>query len=271
MSGRLVPENMKPLPKGLRGKERMEYKSLLIGVLMAVGVFAVKSGAGSHYYLSKSHGRVRNAGLVLCLALVYLAIFVAISLVIRKTNLLSFFDLIQGLMQWAMTLHFVMAAGLIVWGLVLIGRRGEGHRKSIGWLALVVPCPVCLTVILFTLAFLTAYFPDHPQKAALYAYAGFTAVQMATILVLGAWRSKTDLSPEFTLGAAMLVIAVYFLLSVFIMPHFGELERIYRLALPPMEDRTVNHGRFIWPAAGLVAFFAAGFFWKWKGDPVQCR
>jgi predicted transporter len=249
----------------------MEYKSLFLGVLFAIGVFAMKSGAGSHYYLTKTKGWNRKAGLLLCLGLVYLALFLIISLVIQRTNLITFFGLVQQVVRWAMTIHFVLAATLMVWGLILIGRTGEDHRQSIGWLALVAPCPVCLTVIFFTLAFLTAYFPDHPFRIALYAYAGFMGVHAITLLGLWAWQSRWGSSPEFTLGAAMLGIAVYFLLSVFIMPHFSELERIYRLALPPVEAPIPEKGQAAWLLAGLGACFAIGFCWKWKGDRFRCR
>jgi predicted transporter len=64
----------------------------------------------------------------------------------------------------------------------------------------------------------------------MWACAGFLAINLLTMTALKIWRSQTGSTHEQILGMAMLFIAVYFFLSVILIPQFSDLDTVYRLA-----------------------------------------
>ncbi|WP_321418464.1 DUF2162 family putative transporter [uncultured Desulfobacter sp.] len=55
--------------------------------------------------------------------------------------------------QYGMAVHFALALGLFVWGAVLLGSQPRHWHASLSpGILLVLPCPVCATVILFNLS-----------------------------------------------------------------------------------------------------------------------
>ncbi len=251
----------------------MEYKSLFLGFLFAIGIFAVKSGAGSYYYLAKQGRTSKKAAFVIIFSLVYFLVFGLSAILIQQTDILKLFLLLQSFISWSMNIHFLIAAGLIVWGWFLLKSSGEKNKKSMGWLALIIPCPVCITVIFFTLAFLISFFPGAAVQATLIAYAGFIVIHTLTLFGLNLLVGKSVSAPELTLGGAMLIVAVYFLLSVFIMPQFADLDRIYRLAAYPGQDPVINHRHMLFVLFALGSFFSFGFLLNKmkKGRKPACK
>jgi predicted transporter len=153
-----------------------------------------------------------------------------------------------------------MAAGLVTWGIILLKRKEQiSAPTSYGWLALIIPCPVCLTVIFLSVAFLVAYFPDAGYLAVIGAYAVFMGIALFTIGGMTLWGIKSNSTPEADMGAAMLIIAAYFLLSVIIMPQFGEMDTIYRIAAYQGEKQTIKIGELSLLYAIMAVLFAAGF------------
>lgn len=209
----------------------MAYQSLILGVLFSIGVFAVKSGVGIAYVVCAQQKRRSKAGAVMLFALVYLFVFGASVLVLNHIDPLQHMAAIQGFIQSGMTLHLVMACLLMVWGLMLLKRTGRSRATSRGWLMLAVPCPVCVTVIFFSAGFLITCFPDTPLYAVLALYLAFITINLITMAVVVLYRQKTDTTPESFLGAAMLLAALYFFLSVTVMPQFADIEKVYRLAM----------------------------------------
>ena len=163
-------------------------------------------------------------------------------------------------MQSGMLVHIIMAVGLIIWGIMLL-KGGEAHEKrSKGWLALIVPCPVCMTVIFLTAAFLISFFPDTGYAAVLWGYAGFMAIVIVTVIAMTLLGMRSKSTPEFNMGAAMLFIAVYFILSVAIMPQFGDIDKIYRLAAYEGEKQTVSISMLVLFYSAVGVLFTLGFF-----------
>jgi predicted transporter len=159
-----------------------------------------------------------------------------------------------------MLVHIAMAAGLAVWGIILLKRKEEiSAHTSYGWVALIVPCPVCLTVIFLSVAFLVAYFPDAGYLAIIGAYVVFMGIALFTVLGMTLWGIKAASTPEADMGAAMLIIAVYFFLSVVIMPQFGEMDGIYRIAAYKGEKQTIKIEELSLLYAIMAALFTAGF------------
>jgi predicted transporter len=235
-------------------------KTLFIGLVFAMGMFALKSGVGIHYLLTRKQGKVTKVISFILFALTYLLLFLVSSLILQRVDLMTHFATVQKFLQSGMLVHIIMAAGLAAWGIILLKRKEQiSAHASYGWLALIVPCPICLTVIFLSVAFIVAYFPDAGHLAVIWAYIVFMGIALFTVLGMTLWGIKSSSTPEADMGAAMLIIAVYFFLSVIIMPQFGEMDSIYRIAAYKGEKQTIKIGELSWLYVIMAALFAAGF------------
>jgi predicted transporter len=234
----------------------MVYENLILGVLFSIGIFAVKSGVGIAYIVAGQEKTRAKAGAFLLFALTYGLVFVAAALVLTVIDPVRHLAAIQSFVQSGMIVHGIMAGMLMAWGVLLL-KRGGGHgQKSKGWLLLAVPCPVCVTVIFFSAGFLITCFPDRPKSAVLALYLAFVLINLVTLGVIGLYRKKQAIPSESFLGGAMLLIALYFILSVTVMPQFADVDKIYRLALHQAgtASRGVLH-RVPFAVLATMAFF----------------
>ncbi len=236
----------------------MEIKSLVLGILFATGAFAAKGGVGLAYALERARGPVRRAPVALGFAAVYAALFAGALAAARRLDPAAHLARIQGLVASGMTVHLVLAAGLLAWGVRLLRRPAAAARPTRAHWLLVVPCPVCLTVVFLITAFLVTLLPDAAPRAVAGAYGLFVATAGATAAALLAGRRRSGAAPERTLGAAMVGIAGYFLAAVVVMPQFGDLEGVYRLASYTGKAAPVPPARAWGTWAVLAAAFLAG-------------
>lgn len=237
----------------------MELKSLALGLSFTIGIFAIKSGAGLHYFISLKRSLKTKILLLLLYGLVYFFIFIISSLLLKRIDIIRYFDIIQTFLRSGMFIHVLMAGGLFVWGIKLL--KGKDRRdKSLGWSALVVPCPVCITVIFLSEAFLLSLFPDSGHKAVLAAYMGFMVVVITMIMLMTLLSAKMDSTAESILGAVMLIMAVYFLLSVIVMPQFGDIEKIYGLAAYRSEKQAVNPRHCLFLYFSMLVLLSSGYW-----------
>lgn len=237
----------------------MELKSLFLGIFFSIGIFAVKNGMGLHYILDRKRSLKSNIALFSLYGFVYFLIFKVSAHILQQIDILKYFDIVQGFLKTGMFIHILMAGLMFLWGVTLLKRGVDSKRGSYGWLALVVPCPVCMTVIVFSVGFLMAYFPDTGDIAVLSAYAGFIVISLITMVLMRFWTILFGSTPESILGSAMLIIAVYFLLSVIVMPQFGDLDKIYRLAMYKGEKQMLNITHLFSLYAVIVISFIIGF------------
>lgn len=203
----------------------MELKSLILGLVLSLGGFAVKSGAGIAYVVRRESGRKRIA-LLFGIASGYGALFAVSWYIIHHVDLSDYMDKIMLLSANGMTLHVLFAALLMLWGITLLRRPHADAGKSQGWLFLALPCPVCFSVIFSGTVFLVHLYPDHPFTI-VWLFLGFTLIAGGGCLFF-LLLPTTD--AEHSLGAVMLVTAMYFFLTVFIVPQFGDIEKIYRIS-----------------------------------------
>ena len=124
---------------------------------------------------------------------------------------------------------------------------------------MIIPCPVCVTVIFISLSFLLSYFPDSGHLATFWAYLAFMSIVLITVTGMSLWGISSNTTPESTMGAAMLLIAVYFFLSVIILPQFGDIDKIYRLAAYRGEKQVIDTEQLLLLYAVMAAFFTGGF------------
>jgi len=237
----------------------VELKTLFIGIVFAMGIFAVKSGVGIHYLLSLKEKGVRKLTFLFLYGLVYLFLFLACAYIIHQIDIIQYFETLQKFLQYGMVLHVLMAAGLLTWGILLLKGSGKSHKGQHAWIAFLVPCPVCITVIFLSLSFLISYFPHAVHLAAFSAYLAFMGIVIATIIIMTFWRYGTKSTPEMTMGISMVLISVYFLLSIIILPQFGNVGSVYRLAAYQGETQTMSITELLSLTGVIAAFLVWGF------------
>jgi predicted transporter len=241
----------------------MELKSLIIGIVFTLGIFALKSGVGLQYYLVQKRKVKTRLLLFFMYAAAYLFIFLLCAFIIQKGDIASQFARIQSLVKSGMLIHVLMAGGLVIWGIILLKRKESSLKATCGWLALVIPCPVCITVIFFSTAFLLSWFPHSGYMAVSAAYLGFMFIVVITVTGMLMWRAISNSTPESTLGAAMLIIAAYFFLSVIIIPQFGDIDRLYRLAAYQNEKQIINIKDALILYSAIIVLFTTSY-WTMK-------
>ena len=237
----------------------MELKSLFLGLTFTIGIFALKNGIGLHYFLIQRRKLKTKLLFVFFYCLVYLLIFILSSHILQRIDIIHYFEIVQNFLKSGMFIHILMAAGLIIWGVVLLKGKESQDKKSFGWLALIIPCPVCITVIFFSTAFLISYFPNFGCMAVLGACLGFMVIVIITLISMALLGTRTDSTPESILGAAMLTIAAYFFLSVIVMPQFRDMGEIYRLAAYQGEKQIVSPQDALFLYFTMAALFTTGF------------
>jgi predicted transporter len=144
---------------------------------------------------------------------------------------------------------------------------GKGRPGSYGFLALIIPCPVCLSVVTMSLACLVMYFPNQALMGTLILYGGFLVVAALSglSLILGFLGPGENL--ERSLGLAMTTIAAYFMISALVLPQFGQIDRVYRLAsyAQETEKNLPISGPWLVAIVLALAFFGAAFGrFRWK-------
>ncbi|MBW1612756.1 MAG: DUF2162 domain-containing protein [Deltaproteobacteria bacterium] len=240
----------------------IELKSLFLGLTFTIGIFALKSGVGLHYLFTQRHSLKGRILLSMGSALAYFFIFLISYLVLKSINMIEYYNAFQGLFRSGMYIHFFMATGLIVWGIYLLKKEGERQKGSKAFWLLIIPCPVCTTVVFLTTAFLMAYFPHIGLFAVMGAYLFFILINFVTILSLALWDIKADVTPEHTLGTAMLFIAIYFILSIISMPQFSDIDKIYRIAAYRGQKASMNTRDILFLLATMATFFITGYLVK---------
>jgi predicted transporter len=315
----------------------LELQSLIMGLLVAVLAFAVKTGLG-WAYLWQRRGRGRRLWPTLSVLVLYAGIFALVLFLVQKIDLLANYQLIEPLWRGGQTVHWLIALMLFAWGLILMRHQdhdpvgladpegqdtggvtvsdtgadtgtgdgldnlgglgefdeaigpevpgcldcrgpvgadgsgpsglerktpaGDGSKKSsgsYGFLALIIPCPVCLSVVTMSLACLVLYFPDQALQGTAILYAGFTAVAAAAGLALIYGLLGRGENLERSLGLAMTTIAAYFMISALVLPQFGQIDRVYRLASYAEESEKSLPLSGFWLVAGVAALALLGF------------
>lgn len=238
----------------------MELKSLIIGVIFTIGVFAFKNGVGLYYFLSRETRLKFRLLFFLIYCAIYLFIFVLSSLILQKIDIMNSVESIQTFFKSGMFIHMIMASLLLIWGVILVKRQKIKKHITHAWLLMVIPCPVCITVIFFSASFLIAFFPDSVNLAVLSTYAGFIIINIAAMLIMSLWKALSDSTPEAILGSLMLMISIYFFLSVIIMPQFSDLDKIYRLATYKSEHNPITADQFTLYLIVIIDSILFGFF-----------
>ncbi|MBF0376429.1 MAG: hypothetical protein HQK72_02995 [Desulfamplus sp.] len=250
----------------------MELKSLFLGILFSVGIFSFKAGLGMNYRLKQKGNRAALLGWA-AFAAVYAVLFYSIAAAVGKIDIMANIENIQQFVQGGMVIHFLFAAMLMFWGIYLLKfnkklskpliAENQLTQLSPSWLLLVVPCPVCMTVIGVSTAFLLALFPDIALFSVSIFYILFLTLSFLTAVFMGRLEARLNISPELLLGYAMTAISAYFLLSIIIMPQFSGLDEIYSIASNSYtnQDNSLNLILLTLVIATAGSLFLAGYLY----------
>ena len=201
--------------------------SMIVGVLFGMGIFAAKTGLGLYTGMAWMKKRWMIIGLVCAL---YGFLFYASWRILSLKDMTTWLPHVMGVIEAGTQIHLTMAGFMLAWGLWLLGRKPGTHHKSKGWLMLVLPCPLCMTVIVCTTGMLMSAFPDHAPILTGLLYLVFIVVLLLMFKTVDLVKKYFSVPPETLLGGAMVMLSVYFFVSMTVMPHVAELENIYRLA-----------------------------------------
>ena len=257
----------------------MELKTLILGLFVSFAAFALKAGGGLAYLFSTRKTVKKKALAAGLFALVYALVFLLAGLILSGIDLTAHMDQFQTFFKSGMFMHFALALLLIIWGVRLVSTpgksgkaskspnpdqrnsdtlaHGQSHKATRGWIPLVIPCPVCFTVILLSVAFLRILYPGHPGLLwALYLF--FVLVSLGVAWPLSFAMDR--FSPEPMLGTLMLYLSAYFLLTIFMVPSFSDLDKIYRISVPDGHAGSISASGLML-ACGAVAAVVVGFAW----------
>lgn len=259
----------------------VEFKSLFLGILFSVGIFSIKAGVGLYYRLNRESAldltdrSDKFLGVSLGFVFLYGILFAGVAVGVSYLDIETEFQQIQSFLKSGMVIHLIIACLMLVWGVLLLkssrtkscgslclnGEVMQQQRQSAGWLALVLPCPVCITVIGISEAFILALFPGSAVWSVVIFYLSFITLSFLTVFLMGRSVRLISRSPEALLGYAMTIISSYFLLSIIIMPQFSGVEEIARLAAGGGSDSESTATLALFPIAVGVgaALFTAGY------------
>ncbi|MFH1028906.1 MAG: DUF2162 domain-containing protein [Pseudomonadota bacterium] len=219
------------------------------GTIFSLGIFAVKVGSGLGY------GQVSRNGVVLTLGL-YLALFELIALLADWL-----LKLLEPVLRGGPWLHGVMALGMILWGLAIIMRSGTSATPGSS-LALLIPCPVCLSAMTFSTWAALQALPLLPWGVGLVMGGMFSVM---TLLIMAAVRARSRRTATPSLGLAMITIGLYFIASLFLPGKVEQAKGMYGSFLKEVAPVTGNGTGGMFLLALLVTALLAGFFIH-KGD-----
>lgn len=210
----------------------MLHQLWITGILVAFSVFGIKVGLGLGVQLyNSSISPARKTAFLAGSLLVYLLLFFAAYYLISRFNLFNYLDHLLNMLRYGMLIHFALALGLFIWGarLLLANPQEERRLPLRASLLLILPCPVCATVILLNLTLAISLLDLSPLTTTLTLFGLFSAIILFTCVLIFLFRRQISSAPAF-LGQSMVMIALYFLLTVIIAPLVPEIKAAYAMA-----------------------------------------
>lgn len=232
------------------------------GILAAFLVFGIKIGAGLGSQVNHPHVSQKGKWLFLVGAMfVYLVLFIGMHFLVTGLNLLDYLDRLTQALKYGMMVHFVLAAGLMIWGvrLLLQPPPPSRHFPLKAGLLLVMPCPVCATVILLNLSLAFSLFPLAPAKTTVLLFAIFLSFILATLFVITLFRQRIK-SMETFLGLTMVIVSLYFLLTILVAPIYPEIKAAYTMAASNSPTGQLEIKPLAIMAGTALALGVAGFY-----------
>ena len=187
------------------------------GVLIGIAVLALKTGLGCGFAsLSRRE--------VVYLATVYLVVSIIMGYLVGIIPL----DLTQNILAMGVTMHLIIAVGLIYFGIhtkrqwLSCGR--DLSRKTFLWLS--IPCPVCLTATFLACTVLAgAIDRSNIAIGAIVGLVFFTGIITASFSVSFLAKRFNSKDPS-ALGTTMILFGLFYLLSPLVIPAYMQAQTI---------------------------------------------
>ncbi len=252
----------------------------IAGILIALSTFGIKVGLGASAicYNRIISGR-RKFFFLSGIFLLYLLLFFSLYSLTTHFQLLNYLDRFLQVLRYGMVIHLLIALGLILWGVSLLLRQApllqrkrnnhalcnSSHDQAPQEaLLLVFPCPVCATVILLTISLAHSVFPFSLLSTTGLLFGTFFIISLATVAVLFPFRRQIGKADSSFLGLVMVIVALYFFLTVLIAPIYQEAQDVYRLASRSMENTSIDLRSFLVLSAIVAVLFSVGFFSQYR-------
>jgi|UniRef100_A0A7C5AMY4 predicted transporter len=225
------------------------------GMCFSLAIFVLKVSCGLGW------GQVRRP-LAMLVMLLYLAVFILAA--VFSGSLMRF---LEPLLRQGPWLHAFMAGGMMAWGFYLLFRSPAVHRHGspcrtvvppagepclgpakAALLLLILPCPVCLTAIIFSTWAALQIFRWPSWTVGLGLGLSFVVLTLAAGVVLRLLnRRATLLSRTYGLALSLVGIGAYFLASLFLPAQIDAAKGIYQ------SFATENGGPSVSDQAGVFA------------------
>lgn len=244
-----------------------EMTALFCGLFFSVTVFAFKTATGEFYLLSGSMAPRRKKIFLAVTSAAYLLLWAAAIVVTGKSGSdVLYFLRDQRFFHGGAALHLVSAAAFFLWGVLLLTGRQHHERASAGWL-LAVPCPVCAGAILLSVALGRLLMPE--QNIIGWVMAGvFFAVNFGSLGILRFLIGAGRLDAHRLTGRLMIFVGMYFTGLVLLIPHFEQVEKMYRIAA----GTSMPEVQPAWAVLlGAAALLAAGWGCSWLKNRLYIK
>lgn len=202
------------------------------GILVAFSIFGIKVGLGlSAQIYSRAISVGKKMILIMGALFAYLILFFCLYYLITHFNLLDYLDRFMNMLSYGMLLHLIVALGLLFWGVKLLLQlpKEEKRLPFRAGLLLILPCPVCATVILLNLTLAYSLFSLSSFLTTLTLFAVFIGIIVLTMGLIFPFRHKIFSGHSF-LGMSMTLVALYFLFSIIIAPIYPKLKAAFAMA-----------------------------------------
>ena len=183
----------------------------IIGILIGIFIFGLKTGAGCGFANIKWKD-------VLIIAAVYLVISIIMGSLIEMVDQ-SYLD---GIASLGMTLHVFIAMILIAAGIYTLKECSCDHDVSKKtFLAISMPCPVCLTALFMSCMILASSLGTSGLRIGLLVGIVFFVSVISSTFVF----KKMKRPPE-DLGTTMMFLGIFYLLGAMIVPAYIKAKKL---------------------------------------------
>jgi len=255
------------------------------GMFFTLGIFALKVGFGLGL------GGIRLKWILITLSL-YMTLFIIIAYFSK--GLVKY---LEPVLRGGQYIHVLMAAGLILWGIILLRKQGSNSIQKLkiqdsGFkteqtvlknknssfsptspppsLLLLLPCPVCLSAMTFSVWSALSVISQPPYLIGLGLGSLFSVLSLGFVFLTRFLSQNSSLRQESFLGLSMTGIGLYFISSLFVPSKIEEAKGVYQSFVRDSFNISLNHsiGAF---ALLFVAFFIGYFLNSSNGSKSSNR
>lgn len=212
------------------------------GMLFSLGIFAVKVGFGLGF------GGIKRKGIFLTLSM-YVVLFVVIAILSEQLM-----KILEPVLRKGPYLHALMAIGMIAWGILLLRKQNTEARShesrvtshelsnanakirkdnskliTFNSSLLLIPCPVCLTAMTFSIWAALSVIKLPAPVVGLGLGIVFVVLSLFFYFSLKLiTRNSSLFTQKIGLGLGMIAIGLYFISSLFLPRKIEEARAVYQ-------------------------------------------